>query len=212
VHSTSSAGWAKVNGAQSSKLLSLLKLSTGKTLAALCMRQGECKLVVPKTAGYYIAAYPSELDRTKQTILNFSNDNDKNLAFVLINSNIFFWYWRIYGDGFDVTSGDITNFPLINLPLEVVEVLANKLLGALNECTVYKQYRGIPVPNVNFNKRLDITLEIDETILRSMGSNFGEFHPSLFLRGKSNSLSHLEIPKSENIPIWAGVSGAIDEE
>jgi hypothetical protein len=211
-YSSSDNGWAKIHSHKAGQFLFLLKASTGYTLAALCARDGQYRLVVPKTAGYYVAAYPSELDRTEQTILYFRSEADRDLAFVLINSNIFFWHWRIYGDSFHVTSGDIASFPLVNIQSDKVKSLAEKLKRALDECTVYKQYRGIPVPNINFNKRLDIVLEIDEAILVALGTSFDEYHPSLFLRGKSNSLTHLEIPKARGIPPWVGACGADDEE
>ena len=139
-----------------------LKLSTRQTLASLCTKSSEHTIVIPKTAGYYIAAYPSEFDRSKQMTINFKSEFEKDLAFIIINSNIFFWHWRVYGDGFDVTSGDITSFPLLNINKGKVKNCADKLMSALDECTVYKKYRGLAVPNINFNKRMDIILEIDE--------------------------------------------------
>lgn len=210
-HSSAMDGWSKTNGARASQLLALLK-SSGSTLAELSVREGKYRLVIPKTAGYYVSAYTAELDRTKQTILYFQNAENRDLAFVIINSNIFFWHWRVYGDGFDVTQGDITTFPLVRIKRDRVRIIAQKLREALEECTVHKQYRGLAIPNVNFNLRLDIMLEADAAILEALGTGFDVFHPSLFLRAKSNSSTHLEIPKANKIPHWVGANSAGEGE
>lgn len=47
--------------------------------------------------------------------------------------------------------------------------LAKALPEAQTECTVYKGYRGVDVPNVNYNLRMDLLLECDRWFWRHLG-------------------------------------------
>jgi len=181
--------------------------SCPQRVASLMTNRSRHSLVVPKTAGYYIAAYPDEMERTKQMTLYFNDRRSQDLAFVLLNSNAFFWFWRVYGDGFDVTSGVVTRCPVFAPKDNQFVQLAESLYGALKECTVYKGYRGVDVPNVNFNKRMDILWRADEWIITNVAPDLG-VTPEDFLWGKSNSFLKMDVPKSANFPPNCGVTSA----
>jgi hypothetical protein len=179
--------------------------SSPQRLASLLTSRSKHSLVVPKTAGYYIAAYQDEMERTKQMTLYFTDRRTQDLAFVLLNSNAFFWFWRVYGDGFDVTSGVVGRCPVFKQTGDEFLQLAQHLYRALEECTVYKGYRGVDVPNVNFNKRMDLLWEADEWIIRNVAPDLS-VTPEDFLWGKSNSFFKLHVPKSANYPEGSGIN------
>lgn len=164
-------------------------------LGSVFQDEGPDSLVVARTAGYYISAYPSELDRTKQVVLRFHSKAERDLAFVLINSNVFFWRWRVVGDAFDVTTNIIREFPVPRLEQDTVSELAKALEEAIPECSVYKNYRGVAVPNVNFNKRLDLLYAVDQSIIDAVSPE-GGFTPEDFAWAKSNSCFGFEIAKT----------------
>jgi hypothetical protein len=106
------------------------------------------------------------MSRNKVLSASFQNHRDLDLARVLINSNVFFWYWRCFGDGFLLGTGSVGGFPVPdNLDDEFTD-LAERLDLALPECTTYKMYRGERIPSCNFNKRMDILLDIDAWIVK----------------------------------------------
>ncbi len=169
-------------------------------LSSIISRYGPHHLVVPKTAGYYIAAYPEEMERTQQTTIHFLNQQDRDLAMVLLNSNAFFWLWRVYGDSFHITMAWIDMCPVFPCQDEQYLDLAKDLRAALPECTVYKGYRGVDVPNVNFNRRMDILWRVDEWIIKHVAPDM-DVTPEDFLWAKSNSFLKIDIPRAANFPL-----------
>ena len=146
------------------------------------------KLYIPTRARYFIPASPEDLQRNNQMVLGFSNIIDYKYAFILISGNVFYWYWRVYGDGFDVAAREVLNFPCPTKTPDVheIEALANELESAIPECRVYKLNAGKMIPNINFNKRIDILLKIDKWIVETIAPNL-EIPIEIFAQKKSNS-------------------------
>jgi hypothetical protein len=160
---------------------------------------GPFQLVVPETAGYYIAAYEAEMARTKRATLRFATVEERDRALVLLNSNVYFWYWRVVGDGFDVTKGIVEACPWVGRWDAQANRIAQQLARAASACTVHKGYRGKQVPNVNYNLRLDLIWQADEWVIRSIAPDLG-LTPVDFVWAKSNSFLRLEVPKSAHWP------------
>ena len=110
----------------------------------------------------------------------------------------------MYGDSFHVTSTWIGLCPVFEPCNDDFLDIAQKLYEALPACTVYKGYRGVAIPNVNFNKRLDLLMQADEWIIRHVAPDLN-VSPKDFLWGKSNSFLKLEVPKSESLTIRASI-------
>lgn len=170
-----------------------------RRLSALFLRTAGHQLVVPKTAGYYIAAYPDAMKRSQQMTLWFGSEADRDIAAVLINSNAFFWYWRVLGDAFHVTQGNVGRIPLFQPQDDEYRLIARQLEEAREACTVYKGYRGKQVPNINFNLRMDVLFKADEWIIRHVAPDLG-VTPYDFLWAKSNSFLSLDVPNADNYP------------
>jgi hypothetical protein len=154
------------------------------------------KLYIPTRARYFIPASPEDLQRNNQMVLGFSNILDYKYAFILISSNVFYWYWRVFGDGFDVASREVLSFPCPTKTPNVyeIEALYNELESMIPECRVYKLNAGKMIPNINFNKRLNVLIKIDRWIVNTIDPNFNE-PIEIFAQKKSNSfmqnLNHL---------------------
>ena len=184
------------------KLVSFLQQmkASGETIEKLISTTlTEHFLFVPTKARYFIPASPEDFHRGNQMVLYFPDDMNRRLAFLLISSNVFYWHWRVFGDGFDVTSRDVLKFPLptsiINSP--EIDRLSSKLLATVPECRVTKLNAGKLIANLNFNKRMDILLEIDDWIVSSVAPDL-ELPRGVFAQSKSNSfLQQLEIVSAE---------------
>lgn len=185
--------WSKVKSAEEIGLLQAL-LKCSDTIGARVIPTGQKSIVVPKTAGYYIAAYVDALPRTKQGIFKFQNERDLALGLLAINSNLFFWWYRVYGDGFDVTKDLVESFPLPELTEPLRLNLSAQLREAIKRCLVFKGYRGLQVPNVNLNQELDLLMLIDKAFLASVGQP--EALARTLMLSKSNSFISFEVPKS----------------
>lgn len=160
---------------------------------------GRFGLSVPKTAGYYVAAYPDDLDRTGQSRLLFGSAETRDLALVVLNSNVFFWYWRVVGDCFHVTIRDIASCPSVGMRDKSYLGFAQRLKESQRECTVFKRYRGVDVPNVNYSKRMDILSDIDTWLIDAVAPDLGLTSDD-FLWSKSNSCFVLQVPKAAHLP------------
>ena len=169
----------------------------GSPISNLFSAYGNKKLIIPKTASYYISAYEHEKARSQQMTIAFAETNSKNIAALLINSDVFFMFWRIYGDSFHVTANlfKMFYFPIKNICVPVE--LTKELYSSIKKCTVFKAYRGVDVPNVNLNLNLNLLIDIDKWILSITSDKLKVDHLQ-FLRAKSNSFFVIDIPKIAN--------------
>jgi hypothetical protein len=190
-------GWPKLGSTGKDAGL-LREVQRWSRLGALMTSSGP-HLVVPRTAGYYIAAYANAKDRSKQMTLHFRDEDARNLGLVLINSSFFFWWYRVFGDGFDVTGELIETCPTPKHPNDGYREVAQELLDAQDDCTVYKAYRGEMVPNVNYNLRMDLLLQCDRWIASHLAGDW-DFDWEALLRYKSSSWFSFEIAKSGRWP------------
>jgi hypothetical protein len=143
-------------------------------------------LTIPRAAYHYISATPGYMRRNKVLSAVFKTESDLKLAQVLINSNVFFWYWRAFGDGFLLSVDILGGFPLFTPKnLDYLD-FSRRLDLALEECTVYSKVNGESVPSYNFNKRMDILLDIDAWIVRHVAPDLG-LPRDIFAQYKSNS-------------------------
>jgi hypothetical protein len=144
-------------------------------------------LTVPRATGYFISATPGPmLDRNKVLSFSFKEKNDMDLARVLINSNIFYWYWRAFGDGFCLGVDLVGSFPIPNLLDNQYIGLAERLDSILATCTTFAKYRGERVPSYNFNQRMDVLINIDEWIVKQVAPDL-DLPRDIFAQYKSNS-------------------------
>ncbi len=143
-------------------------------------------LTLPRITNYFISATPGAMSRNGVLSFSFKNKSDLDLARVLLNSNIFYWYWRSFGDGFHLNIEIVGNFPIPdNIDNKYVD-LASNLDNILEECTTSKMYRGERIPSYNFNRRMDVLLDIDEWIVKQVAPDL-DLPRDIFAQYKSNS-------------------------
>jgi len=167
----------------------------------------EVFLTVPRATRYFISATPGSMARNKVLSISFNSKDDMDLARVLINSNVFFWYWRVFGDGFLLNVDVLSKFPVANdVDSEYID-LAERLDQSLPYCTTFKMFRGERIPNYNFNRRMDLLLDIDAWIVKHVAPDISLPH-DIFAQYKSNSflrsldfsaLVEVEEPETEDV-------------
>lgn len=144
---------------------------------------GSNNLFMTKAVRYFITALPESLGRPNSINLHMSEEDFPSIH-VLLNSNVFYWWWRVFGNGFQVEIGDIESFPMLPLDPKRATELSERLIAAEASCRVVKRNAGKDIPNINFNYSMELLSEIDREILSSVA----DIVPDFILRSKSNSL------------------------
>ena len=167
-------------------------------------------LYIPKAVRYFITAVPFDLERSA-TVLPVAEEFHKNIHCIL-NSNLFYWWWRIIGNGFQVGTQDITEFPFIAIEDEKAISLSGKLEVAVPECSSFKHNSGGDQHNVNYNYRQDILQEIDLQLVKGISI---KRHDRIFqckansLHGDMSKLVGYNDKQQKKTPL---IPGIIDEE
>ena len=124
-------------------------------------------LHVPKAIRYFISAVPIDLERPNTILLRVESEY-YDVVHATLNSNLFYWWWRVNGNGFQVEKKDILSFPLLPINLKLAATYSKQLDGALDKCRVFKRNAGKDIPNINYNYRQDILQDIDTGLLQSI--------------------------------------------
>jgi len=137
---------------------------------------------------YFIAAMPNAMRSTGLNVFLFESEWMRDVAMVCINSNIFYWLWTVLGDSFHVTGENTLAMvlPKVFTDDEETKHLRDRLLSAAESCATYHLKWGEWLPNYNFNKRMDILLDIDDWIVKQVAPDLN-LPRDIFAQYKSNS-------------------------
>ncbi len=112
-------------------------------------------LDVPVTPRYFLSAVKRVLDRGHAHRLFFATADDRDRAYVVLNSSLAYWWWRVYEGGITVSKTILASVPVPPDPAGAVEpalVAALELSEAEN--IVVKRNAGRPNENVKHPWRL----------------------------------------------------------
>jgi len=89
-------------------------LSAGTTtLGDLLVREPTpYTLQVPIALRYYLSAVRRPLDRENVHRLYFASAADRDRAWIVLNSSLAYWWWRVYDGGIVITRGLLTSIPI----------------------------------------------------------------------------------------------------
>ena len=164
------------------KLFRVLKKQK-RTISDVVTKDTGRILHVPKAIRYFISAVPIDLERPNTILLRVESEY-YHVVHATLNSNLFYWWWRVNGNGFQVEKKDIMSFPILPVDSKLAATYSKQLDGALDKCRVFKRNAGKDIPNINYNYRQDILQDIDIALLESIG-----FQPHSRIFGcKTNSL------------------------
>lgn len=69
-------------------------------------------LCVPTTCRYYLSATERNLDRAGKYTFYFNSEEDKELAYCILNSSFAYWHWRLYDGGIIYPIGLLSTLPI----------------------------------------------------------------------------------------------------
>jgi len=124
---------------------------------------------IPKAIRYFVTALNYNLGRPNTLLLKVEKEYASSVR-MMLNSNLFYWWWRVMGNGFQVEMKDVKSFPLFDLDQKKVARFHQQLVSAEEECKVFKRNAGKDIPNINFNFRQDLLQKIDKFVLESINT------------------------------------------
>jgi hypothetical protein len=104
------------------------------------------------TPRYFLSAVKRVLDRGHAHRLFFASAADRDRAYVVLNSSLAYWWWRVYEGGITVSKGTLATVPVPEFAPDATLVAALESSEAEN--IVVKRNAGRPNENVKHPWRL----------------------------------------------------------
>jgi hypothetical protein len=150
-----------------------------RTLADLVSRTPtQFKLSVAATPRYYVSGSRRELDRGSKHILYFRNRQEEELAYLLLNSSLPYWWWRSLEGGITLSLRTLHSLPL---PSKLVtdDQLVERLEASELTDVVTKLNAG--KLNENVRRPRSLVNAIDRHVLPGVEFDFTRtFAPDMF--------------------------------
>jgi hypothetical protein len=132
------------------------------SLGDLCSSQTtKYSLHVPSAPRYFIPALKKPVQRASQKTLFFRSSEDRDYAYLLINSSFMYWWWRVRDGGMTLSLETITSLPLLDFEVDPEIVAALEKSEKTNK--VYKQNAGAAQENVKHPK--DLMNRVNKSII-----------------------------------------------
>ncbi len=138
-------------------------------LGSLISDYGSEFLQLGATPRYFISAVPEQLNRSGIVEIRFIGRIARQLAETILNSNLFYWFWRSGGDGFHLTRSNIYSFPIepdFLLNAGLLEKVTAALTEVRDSCRTSKLNKGKVSYNVNYNLAPKVVSELDGVLAK----------------------------------------------
>ena len=175
-------------GDEASKKVLLKTQQSARCVVDLLGSNKRFKLFVPKAVRYFCTASRNDLDRS-QIELTFDDYRSRNIAQILINSSFFYWHWRIYGNGFQISNRDLLRLPIPSIVNQEryekeIDAMANRLHRKRKALAVKKSNKGM-IHNIKYDNDPRLMNDLDNLI----SDLFGLENDYAFRAAKENSLA-----------------------
>ena len=150
-------------------------IKSKKTLRNLVSEKGEYVLHVPTMPRYFISATKRKLNRASVKELHFDKKQEMEMAYLLLNSELFYWWWRVNDGGMSLSKETMLSFP-IPPGIEVNNQLVKSLAESEEVSLVIKKNHGMLAENIKHDDALvkkltDWALDGTKNSLRDIRSN-----------------------------------------
>jgi len=178
-------GWPKLGSGTQAKILGHL-LSQRYRLGDICVSRHSAAPVVyySQTAYNWLTAtrrLPPVYDRagnlvsqTKYGNLALESEEDAWFVLSILTSLFAFWFWLVYGDGFDVTQGLLKAIPISPARIGVrpygrLVELGRNIQDEMEKHVVFKWNAGKRIGNYNLRRCRHLTHHVDVIIFEETG-------------------------------------------
>lgn len=148
----------------------LIKQPTLRSIAKT--QKTKYPLHIPSAPRYFIPALKKAAKRASQKRIYFDSDSDRDYAYMLINSSVMYWWWRVRDGGMTLSLETLMSLPLPEFKVN------NKIVKALENSEktskVYKQNAGAAQENVKHPKAL--VDELNNAVIPEYSKLLGSLH------------------------------------
>jgi len=102
--------WPKI-GSKETKEIFLYITKNERAIGSIVNKKGRFALYIANSPRYFISAVHKDLDRGQQQ-LHFSSALERDLAQVIICSDLFYWYWRVTEGEYSLTQKCLYSMPI----------------------------------------------------------------------------------------------------
>lgn len=126
---------------------------SSKTLATMLSNKATgFPLYVPSAPRYFISALLQPVQRSSLRTLYFRNQEDREAAYLLLNSSFMYWWWRVRDGGMTLSLETLTSLPFIDFKIDRKLIGKLKVSESINK--VYKLNSGSQQENVKHDLKL----------------------------------------------------------
>lgn len=140
----------KVSKEYKNLYLELFGVRTLKSIASL--KRTKYSLHIPSAPRYFIPALKRPAKRASQKVLYFSNEENRDYAYMAINSSLMYWWWRVRDGGMTLSLETLMSLPLPDFRIN--KKIIAELEKSEKTSKVYKQNAGAAQENVKHPKAL----------------------------------------------------------
>ncbi len=142
-------------------------------LGDICVpKKTKYALYVPSAPRYFIPALLKPAKRSSQKTIYFATKEDRDRAYILINSSLMYWWWRVRDGGMTLSLETLLTLPIPNFRLS--EKLIKGLAESEKQNKVYKQNAGALQENVKHPEKL--LKKINELVMPKYAMSLLELH------------------------------------
>jgi hypothetical protein len=164
----SSDCWPCIGSKEEKDILTKI-MKNPKKIKELISKNHKHRLYIPDSTRYFISAVHQDLQRGQKEIC-LPDRKSSDLVQILLNSDFFYWFWRITDGGFSVSLNTISTLPLppqsaIETKQSEIAKIARKLRSrkVMNSCRVVKSNKGDKI-NYKFDKNKQLMADIDDLV------------------------------------------------
>jgi hypothetical protein len=118
----------------------------------LALRKTKFSLFIPSSPRYFVVALRKSVKRTSLKQIYFHNEEDRDYAYILLNSSFTYWWWRVRDGGMTLSLETLLSLPLLEFKLN--KQVLQELLKSEEVNKVYKQNAGALQENVKHPTKL----------------------------------------------------------
>ncbi|MDR1447447.1 MAG: N-6 DNA methylase [Candidatus Ancillula sp.] len=148
-------------------------LKNKKTLTSIISgKKTQYPLYIPASPRYYISALKQPVKRSSIKTVYFNTKKDRELAYIVINSSVMYWWWRVRDGGMTLSLETLHSMPLIECSIKDDIIRALEKSESVNK--TYKMNAGVVQENVKHP--IDLISRINSYVLPKYSERLTETH------------------------------------
>jgi hypothetical protein len=130
-----------------------MEMSEAKSLKSIFSpKRTKFPLYIPSAPRYFIPALKKPAKRASQKVIYFPSEENRDYAYMAINSSLLYWWWRVRDGGMTLSLETLMSLPLPDFKIN--KKIVAELEKSEKTSKVYKQNAGAAQENVKHPKSL----------------------------------------------------------